>query len=628
MTAEAYKMGRQIKHRGPDSDGVWGDETSGLAFSHQRLAIMDLSPLGHQPMVSSCERFVICYNGEVYNAGDLRQQLPRERQNVRGHSDTEIILECFAEWSVEKTVPKMIGMFAFSLWDRKEKVLWLVRDRLGIKPLYWSLSSNNTFLFGSEITSLEVHRDFDEEVNFSSVSGFMRFNYVPGPDTIFENVYKLMPGCMLRIGQTDSDPEISAYWSVSGVYENGLANPFSGTDAGALIKLEELITDSVERRMISDVPLGAFLSGGVDSSCVSAVMQKLSGRSVKTFSIGFTEEGYNEAVFAKSVASHLGTDHTEFYVSEQDLLSVVPKIPSMFDEPFSDSSQIPTYIVSGLARSNVTVALSGDGGDELFAGYDRYGYAESIRGRINKVPYPLRKMISCAAQMLSEDRWDQISQGLPTSRLPKNFGHKVHKFSRLLTMGQDDLYCSLISHWETDGIIPHAGRKDTVDRAYGNVSDLIKDPTTRMQMIDLVNYLPGDILTKVDRVSMAVGLEARVPLLDHRIVEFAAALPANMKIRDGQSKWLLKQLLYKYVPRHMVDRPKMGFGVPIGRWIRGPLKEWAEDLLSPEMFTRHALLAPGPILKKWEEHKEGKANWEYLLWDVLMLHAWAEGRSK
>jgi len=623
LNATSEFMERSLIHRGPDSGDIWQDTDAGITLIHRRLAIVDLTPTGHQPMVSASGRFALCYNGEVYNADELRTPLLKSGLAFQGHSDTEAILESCAAIGVEAATKKLIGMFAFALWDSREQELWLVRDRLGVKPLYWTLTPNGTVIFGSEIKALRAHPECSNEIDRDAVAGFMRHNYVAGPKTIYKGIYKLQPGHTLRYSSEMSEPDIRPFWGLKDTVVRGMSAPYKGTDSEAVIALEELLKDAVGRRMIADVPLGAFLSGGIDSSLVAALMQAQRSEPIKTFSIGFETEAHNEAQYAAAVAKHLGTDHTELYVTAQDALDVIPKLPDMYDEPFADSSQIPTYLLSSLTKQHVTVALSGDGGDELFAGYERYFTTQRILGKLENVPTPFRHLMAKAISALSPASWDAIANIIPTSKRPDNTGNRAHKFAAMLSGKPDDIFRSLVSHWDHPDDIVIGGKEPKGVLWDESLASLIPDFTTRMQYMDSATYLTDDILTKVDRASMFDALEARVPLLDHRVVEFAATLPHHMKVRDGQGKWLLRQVLEKYVPKHLFDRPKMGFGVPLDAWLRGPLRDWAEDLLSKETFERHGLLNRAPILEKWQQHVSGNANWQYLLWDVLMLHAWA-----
>lgn len=621
----ARVMGEAIRYRGPDAGGAWADETHGIAFAHRRLSIVDLSSAGNQPMASSCGRFMMVYNGEIYNTEDIRGDLIAAGRSVfRGHSDTEVILEAFAVWGIRPTIERLMGMFACAIWDRESKELTLIRDRLGIKPLYWSIQ-NGRLIFGSELKALYAHPDWKANKDKNALASFLRHNYIPAPHTVYQEVQKLEPGCILTIdGKLQSEPEIERYWSMKSVVLTGRQNPFNGSDTDAVNALEDLLSDAIERRMVADVPLGAFLSGGIDSSLVVALMQKNSKQKVKTFSIGFYEEGYNEAQHAAAVAKHLGTEHTELYVSSDEALKVIPKLADMYDEPFSDSSQIPTYLVSAMTRKHVTVALSGDGGDELFAGYNRYFQSKKMGGLIGSLPMWMRRGGANLINSFSPAFWDGIFQMVPESKRPRQAGDKMHKLASVLCEDEDGFYRRLISHWENTGeIIP--GSQEYKGLVWDSNNKIIApDIIDRMRYLDTCTYLPDDILTKVDRASMSVGLEARVPLLDHRVVEFAWSLPQSMLVRNGQGKWPLRQVLYRHVPQSIIDRPKMGFGIPIDSWLRGPLKEWAEDLLNPQSIKKYGILSHEPVWQKWQEHQSGERNWQYYLWDILMLQAWCE----
>ena len=608
--------------RGPDGRGVWVDAENGVGFGHRRLAIIDLTETGHQPMSSLCGRFTITYNGEVYNAAELREELTAAGRSFRGHSDTEVIIEGCAVWGVEGTLSRLIGMFAIGLWDAKEKQVLLVRDRLGIKPLYWSFS-NGTLIFGSELKALVQHPQFDRTINRDAVVSYLRYNCIPAPQTIYRAAEKLQTGCLLRLRAGASAVELQNYWSLDDVVKEGRESQLDISDDEAVDQLEELLGDAVARRMISDVPLGAFLSGGVDSSAVAALMQKHSAAPVRTFSIGFDIPGYNEAQHAAAVAEHLGTDHTELYLSSQDARDVIPKLPAMYDEPFSDSSQIPTYLVSELTRRHVTVALSGDGGDELFAGYNRYTQAELLTKRLAMTPRAVRGIAASGLKALTPATWDAVCARLPVLSRQARAGDKIHKLAGVLASDPDDYYKALVTHWEDPAAMVPGGVEQST-RLWQDARKAAPDTMERMQYLDTLTYLPDDILTKVDRASMAVSLEARVPILDHRVVAFAWRLPRRFKLRGGQSKWILRQMLYRHVPKEMIERPKMGFGVPIDNWLRGPLRDWAEELLSVDALSRYGLVDPEAVRDKWAEHLSGKRNWQYLIWDVLMLQAWCD----
>lgn len=625
LAADAARMGSAIRHRGPDAGVEWIDAEAGIAFAHRRLSILDLSEAGAQPMTSACGRWVICYNGEVYNAGEIldeiRPRLESDGVALRGHSDTEIILEAMARLGWRATVERMVGMFAFALWDRAEHRLVLVRDRLGKKPLYWS-HQGGVLLFGSELKALRAHPDCPTDIDRNAVAAFMRTSYAPDPLSIYRGVGKLPPGSALVIGSDGAEPRIERYWSLYEQAVRGAADPFEGDDAAAVDALDAELTRAVGQRMVADVPVGAFLSGGIDSSTVVALMQAIGDRPARSFSIGFHEAGYNEATFAKEVAAALGTDHTELYVTPEEAQAVIPKLPDIFDEPFADSSQIPTFLVSEMTRREVTVALSGDGGDEMFFGYSRYLTAQRFAKTIGYAPRPLRRLAAAGLATPSPRAWDAVFSVAPGRRF-NQAGDKLHKLARALDAGPDAFYDRLVSHWTADDDVVVDGLEPSrteVEEIRAGAFDL----ADRMRLIDGVSYLPDDIMVKVDRASMAVSLEARAPLLDHRVVEFAWRLPQRLLYRDGQGKWILRKLLARYIDPALFERPKMGFGVPIDAWLRGPLKDWADDLLSEEMFRKHGLLKRGPILKKWTEHLSGSSNWQYYIWDALMLHAWAE----
>jgi len=615
-------MTDSMQLRGPDSSGYWHDDASGVGLGHRRLSIIDLTAAGHQPMVSANGRWVLTYNGEVYNAEELRPALEALGVVFRGHSDTEVMLEAFAHWGVEATLPRLIGMFAFALWDKEERRLYLVRDRLGIKPLYWGWFGG-LLLFGSELKALRAHKGWTPEIDRDSLASFMRHNYVPGPWSIYRGVSKLPPGC-LAVFSPGQEPEVRAYWSLADVARDGLANRTAMSETEATDALEALLGDAVKRRMVADVPLGAFLSGGIDSSVVVALMQAQSNRPVRTFSIGFHEHGYNEATYAKDVAAHLGTDHTELYVDPAHARDVIPRLPDMFDEPFADSSQIPTYLVSEMTRRHVTVALSGDGGDELFAGYVRYFQAMKLFPVLSRVPAGGRGAVSAMIRSLSPSVWTSLFRLVPGRwRMPQP-GDRMHKLAGILNETPDGYYRHLISHWAEPEKLVRNAREHCGLLWDPTLRERIPDPIERMQYLDTLTYMPDDILTKVDRASMAVSLEARVPLIDHRVVAFAWTLPMSLKVRDGTGKWLLRQVLARHVPATLFERPKMGFGVPIDGWLRGPLRDWAEDLISEKRLAAEGFFDPAMVREKWAQHLTGRVNHQYLLWDVLMFQAWKD----
>jgi asparagine synthase (glutamine-hydrolysing) len=622
LQATIDAMTDTLVHRGPDSRGTWIDPEAGVGLGHRRLAIRDLSPAGHQPMVSSCGRYVIIYNGEVYSHKEIGRDLEKSGRHLRGSSDTEVILEACAEWGVEPTVKRLIGMFAFALFDREKGEIYLVRDRLGIKPLYWGLI-DGLLVFGSELKALRAADGWEPRIDRNALAAFMRHNYIPAPHSIYQGVQKLEPGCMLSLTRQGA-PEITRFWNLRGIAEQGGATPSQRSETELLDQLDSLLRDAVQRRMVADVPLGSLLSGGIDSSLVTALMAEQSDRPINTFAIGFQESEYNEAPYAREIAKHLGTDHTELYVESGHALDLVGKLPYWYDEPFADSSQIPTMMVCELTRKHVTVVLSGDGGDELFAGYGRYALAQNMWEKANVAPYPVRKMVARALLAQPSARLDALGQYLPRRWQRPQMGIKLHKFANALLLDDPDaMYLRMLSHWhEPDDIVigAHEAKGILWDKS---VTRTIPNFLDRMQFLDTVTYLPDDILTKVDRASMSVALEARVPLLDHRIVELAWNMPRHMKMRDGESKWALRQALYKRVPRHLIERPKMGFGVPFDQWLRGPLRDWAEALLDENRLEQQGLFKAAPIRERWRAHLDG-ANWGYPLWNVLMAQAWIE----
>ena len=626
-SAVLRQMADAIVHRGPDSDGYWADAQAGIGLAHRRLAIVDLSPAGAQPMTSASERFVLAFNGEIYNHLRLRDAMQREGKVFsawRGHSDTETLLAGFDAWGIEATLQRAIGMFAIAVWDRANRVLTLARDRLGEKPLYYGWQGQGAqaaFLFGSELSALRRHPAFATSINRDALAMYMRYNCIGGVQSIYSGIHKLAPGHMLTVSLAAPDPVIHAWWSGAVVARQGVAQPFAGSPDDAVNALEALLRDAVGQQMMADVPLGAFLSGGVDSSTVVALMQAQSSRRVRTFSIGFHEAGYNEAEHAKAVAQHLGTDHTELYVTAQQALDVIPKLPSLYSEPFSDSSQIPTFLVSQLARQHVTVSLSGDAGDELFCGYNRYQMTAGLWGKLRRIPRPLRQLAAGLITVVPPAAWNKVGAVLPMSRV----GDKLHKGAAVLgSRTVADLYRGMVSHWSDPASVV-LGATEPASVLTGAAPDLqgLSD-VERMMALDMLSYLPDDILAKVDRAAMGVSLETRVPFLDHRVVEFAWSLPLHYKLRQGVTKWPLRQVLYRHVPRELIERPKMGFGVPIDHWLRGPLRDWAETLLSESRLRQEGFFDPAPIRRKWAEHLSGQRNWQYHLWDVLMFQAWVE----
>jgi asparagine synthase (glutamine-hydrolysing) len=634
------KMASSIFHRGPDDGGLWLDCAAGVVLAHRRLAILDMSAAGHQPMASFSGRYVIVFNGEIYNHLSVRQELEVSRHsaahNWKGHSDTETLLAAIEQWGIEQALQKFIGMFALVVWDRELHKLLLARDRMGEKPLYYGWQGSGTkriFLFGSELKALRAHPDFRAEIDRDAIALQARHNYIPAPYTIYRGIRKLAPGHVLElpfddgVAFQDEAPPSRAYWSLDEALKVGRDNFFSGNDTEAIDSLDLLLRDAIGQQMLADVPLGAFLSGGIDSSTVVGIMQSLSARPVKTFTIGFDEAGMNEAVFAKEVSRSLRTDHTELYVTSQMAMDVIPQLADLYDEPFSDSSQIPTYLVSKLAKQHVTVSLSGDAGDELFCGYSRYKTAAKLWEYLERVPRPIRVSTAGAIRSLSVETWSKI--GSPIGRLlksaPGNIGDRAYKFAELLTESdRSHVYRRLISHWtESDQLV--LGARESVNYFSATApADAASSFYDQMMTADMHTYLPDDILTKVDRAAMGVSLETRVPFLDHRVVELAARMPLHMKLRDGQGKWILRQVLYRYVPKDLIERPKMGFGVPIDTWLRGPLRGWAEDLLDERRLREEGFFNPEAVRVKWDEHCSGRRNWQYHLWDILMFQAWLD----
>lgn len=598
----AETMAQSIYLRGPDAHGVWVDYEQGVALAHRRLSIVDLSPAGHQPMVSHSGRYVMVYNGEVFNGGELKTSFCDI--NFKGHSDTEVMLTAFDAWGIEASVKLFIGMFAFAVWDKKTQTLTLVRDRVGIKPLYFGYM-NSVWLFGSQPKSLMPHPAWNAELNSEAAQEFFAFGYVPETTCIFKNLQKVKPGTVVRL-HVDGTHETSVYWDLGEEITQAKNYHEQKTDQEWVNATHTLLKDAVKRRCQADVPLGAFLSGGIDSSLVVSLMQSQSIERIKTFSIGFDIPNYNEAPFAKKITEHLGTDHHEFYVSTREAQEVIPNLASMYDEPFADVSQIPTYLVSKLARKHVTVSLSGDGGDELFAGYNRYVIGSNLWKIKNYTPCFLKWFIK-NLRYLPLTFWKTVEKVLGG---PRHLADKIERGIHLFeSKDLSSCYAMLVQHWKVD------------TKSYFLNHLLLNNNIENFQYCDMLTYLPGDILTKVDRASMEVSLEARVPLLDHRLIALAWQLPAHLKLRNGKGKWVLREILKSYVPESLFDRPKMGFGVPIDTWLRGDLKDWAQDLLFASSLEEFGISASA-LEETWEKHQNGSYNYQYKLWLVLMFQQW------
>ena len=636
LTAVVGQMSNVLRHRGPDDSGAWVDETAGIAMGFRRLAIIDLTDAGHQPQVSCDGRFVLVFNGEIYNHHDLRADLESAGHGVawKGHSDTETLLQGIATWGVKRALERVNGMFAIAVWDRKERRLYLARDRFGEKPLFYGWT-RGALVFGSELKALRAYPGFDNSVDRDVLSLYMQYACVPAPYSIFKHVYKVQPGCIVSLAvdvaarrpgsapfapMSESGIEIERFWCLESVATNGLNAPIR-TEQEATDQLASLLSDAVRRQSMADVPLGAFLSGGIDSSTIVALMSLHNPGRVRTFTIGFAEAGFNEAEHAKAVARHLGSEHVELYVTPEQTRDVIPRLPALYCEPFADSSQIPTYLVSQLARQHVTVALSGDGGDELFGGYTRYLWGERVWSRLESVPKRARAPIASAIQKVPVSAWNAINRVSSRVLNLSNVAEKAQKLSYRLdhVNSLNDLYRELVTVWPTrSGVVPGANQLPTV---VNNIGVDAVDPVSRMMIWDGLTYLPDDILHKVDRASMGVSLETRAPFLDHRVAELAWRLPLHMKIRSGTGKWIVRQLLYRHVPRNLIERPKAGFAIPIDSWLRGPLREWAEDLLQPSRLKSEGYLHAESIRQCWDEHLAG-ADRRHQLWSVLMFQSW------
>ena len=631
LTAVVQRMADALVHRGPDDQGVWVDAAERIGLGHRRLAVVDLTAAGRQPMTSASGRWVLVYNGEIYNHLAVRAELAASglAPAWRGHSDTETLLAAIEAWGVDQALRRCTGMFALALWDRQGKALWLARDRVGEKPLYYGWQGD-TFLFGSELKALRAHPAFNAAVDRGALALLIRHNYVPGPYSMYQGIRKLVPGTYLRMGEGDRDVEPTPYWSLAETAERGTRLPFEGSDEAALIALDHHLGSAVRGQMVADVPLGALLSGGIDSTAITALMQANSERPIRTFTIGFEEKRYDEATHARAVSKHLGTEHTEVRLSGADALDLVPRLPSMYDEAFADSSQLPTHLVMALARKHVTVALSGDGGDEFFGGYNRYAHGPRTWNRIRWLPHVFRRVLGAGLTAIPADTLNGLFGGLAGLAGIALPGDKAHKLgSRLRDVrSADDLNVSLVSEWSAHpGMVLGAEVPPTLldDRSRW---PRLPGPVERMMALDALTYLPDDIMVKVDRAAMAVSLETRAPFLDHGLIEFAWSLPMHMKIRNGEGKWLLRRLVDRHVPPALMNRPKMGFGIPLDQWLRGPLRAWAEELLDEGRLAREGYLDPRPIRAAWQRHLSGQGSYGYRLWSVLMFQAWLDNENQ
>ena len=623
------KMTDSIKHRGPNDSGCWNNPSEGIALGHRRLSILDLSDAGHQPMESSNGRYVIAFNGEIYNHLQIRSDIEKNNGNIswRGHSDTETILSAFETFGIQESLEKFVGMFAFSLWDKKNKILTLARDRLGEKPMYYgwqNIANGRVFLFGSELKALKSFPDIDLRVDRGSLSLFLKHAYVPNPYSIYENIFSLEPGQFLQVSLTNKMTKTVNYWEASEIIKKGSFEEYKGTPKEAVKDLKNLLRHTIKSQMISDVPLGAFLSGGIDSSTVVSIMQEQADIPVKTFTIGFNEKGFDEAKYAKSIANHLGTDHTELYINANDAIKVIPDMHSIYCEPFADSTQIPNFIVSRLANNDVTVALSGDGGDELFGGYSRYNHIDNIWKKINYFPLSTRNLIS---KILTYPLQEKSIYSRYKSKTLTNLSKRIISGTNLINSETiDKLYLHVITQIPFSEDVVHDGylketKLDDLKPSFGDISNIEK-----MMATDTINYLPDDILTKVDRAAMRTSLETRVPFLDHNIVEFAWRLPISYKVKEGESKWPLQQILKDFLPESLTKREKMGFSVPIHEWIRGPLSEWCEELLNKDRLKSEGFFDEEIVCNKWKEHLFGKKNNITFLWPILMFQSWLENQ--
>ncbi len=624
LRESALQMATALTHRGPDDEGIFLDPDVCLALAHRRLSVIDLSAQGHQPMASSCGRFTIAYNGEIYNTGELASDLIRCGRRFRGHSDTEVLLEGCAEHGIEKFIQRVNGIFAFALYDSVSRALWLCRDRMGVKPLYHGVFGD-CLLFGSELKALTQHRDFPRRISHVAVGAFLQNNYVPGDYCIYKGVSKVAPGTLLRFDLDGQSRSIS-YWSLDAVVRKGVAQPITSLDE-AQGRLDGLLKDAVKRQMVSDVPLGGLLSGGIDSSLVVSMMQQASPRPIETFTIGFSDREFDESTHAAAIARHLGTSHHEVHLSPEDAMAIIPDLPGIYDEPFADSSQIPTCLLSRVVRRNVTVALSGDGGDELFAGYRRYGQMRKLALILDTLPSSLTRSLCRAALLMPKTWWQRVSGWIPTVQQSSGVVERGRNLASRLIENVDEVYPYLHCHWPDPGLVMASDFRSSPLNQETEARRLLNSPISRWQYLDMLHYLPDDILVKVDRASMAASLELRVPLLDHRVVELAWQIPEAMKTNGTDGKIILRRILADYMPLQLFERPKMGFGIPLSDWMRGPLSTWIEDLINPSMVKKHGILNSDIVWKIWQEHRSGRQDWGYWLWDLVSLQAWLEENS-
>ena len=638
------RMASAIEHRGPDDHGIWLDRESGIGLGHRRLSIVDLSPSGHQPMLSPDGRYVLNYNGEIYNHRALRAEVESAGAapvgGWRGHSDTEVLLAAISAWGLEAALEKAVGMFALALWDALGRTLTLARDRFGEKPLYYGWAGKD-FLFGSELKALRVHPQFDNPLSRRALHLFAARAYVPAPLSIYERIFKLPPGCILTVtrdaceaprtdplgeGEAGDGLRLQRYWSYREVVRRGLSEAIPD-EREALEALEQTLVAAIKDQSVADVPVGAFLSGGVDSSTIAALYQRHSNATIRTFTIGFEEPGYNEAEHARAVATHLESEHHEYTVTVQEAMDAIPLLPAMYDEPFADSSQIPTYLVSKFARPQVKVALTGDGGDELFGGYVRHFSAPGLWNRARRIPRPVRSAAGATLGRLPSSFWNNVRQFLP-GKAPPHFGAKMQKAVQMLGSADsfDDVYRSYLDEWSSDPSSPVRGGEG--DHPFDLDFGVAAPEAVRVMYCDAISYLPDDILCKVDRASMAVSLETRVPFLDHRVAELAARVPLGLKIRDGEGKRIIRQILYRHVPRELIERPKTGFAVPVADWIKGPLRDWAEDLLDSRRMAQDGWFDPNVVNRRWQDHLSGRRSSPQALWALLMFQSWLRNQKE